>query len=100
MGRGSRSATHFCVVSDGSSALRLRSDARVAEGYMISHPRPDGSDASDPPPARPVSGSESAGPPKNPEQTPTPLPITGTAPAVTATSTGFHAAAIPQRHPV
>src|SRR5689334_16070403 len=67
---------------------------------MTSHPRPVGSEASDPPPARSGSGSEPPIPPKVAESSTTPLPITGTAPAATATSTGFHAAAIPQRHPV
>ena len=62
---GSRisSATHFCVVSDGSSPVRQRSDALVAEAaFMTSHPRPAGSAASDPPPARSASGSHQASP--------------------------------------
>ena len=81
---------------------------------MTSHPRPAGSEASDPSPspARSESGSEPPSSPQanQPTATPlpipgaaaaaTPLPITGSAPAATATSTGFHAAGIPQRHPV
>ncbi len=66
---------------------------------MTSHPRPAGSDASDPPPAGSVSGS----PPTSPqpaESTTTPLPLPGSAPQTTSTTTGFHAAAVPQRHPV
>ena len=64
---------------------------------MSSHTRPAGSEASDPPPARAVSGSESASPKEQsagPSST-TPLPLPGSAPA----STGFHSA-IPQRHPI
>ncbi len=65
---------------------------------MTSHPRPAGSDASDPPPARSVSGSPpTSSQPAEPVTTPLPLP--GSAPQVTGT-TGFHAAEVPQRHPV
>jgi KUP system potassium uptake protein len=66
---------------------------------MTSHPRPAGSDASDPPPAPPVSGSQPIKAQPTAEQT-TPLPLPGSAPAVTGTTTGFHEAATPQRHPV
>jgi KUP system potassium uptake protein len=70
---------------------------------MTSHPRPEGSAASDPPPARSASGSQQASPP--PQQpasagAATPLPLPGSAPPATGTTTGFHAAAIPQRTPV
>jgi KUP system potassium uptake protein len=70
---------------------------------MTSHPRPEGSAASDPPPARSASGSQQASPP--PQQSAsagqtTPLPLPGSAPPATGTATGFHAAAIPQRTPV
>jgi KUP system potassium uptake protein len=70
---------------------------------MTSHPRPEGSAASDPPPARSASGSQQASPP--PQQSAsagqtTPLPLPGSAPPATGIGTGFHAAAIPQRTPV
>src|SRR5215468_1073162 len=103
MGRGSCSATHFCVVSDGSSPVRQWDDALAAEAlFMTSHPRPAGSDASDPPPARSVSGSQQANPQQSVPsgQSTTPLPLPGTAATITGTTTGFHATAIPQRHPV
>jgi KUP system potassium uptake protein len=78
---------------------------------MTSHPRPEGSAASDPPPARSVSGSpaspQQAAPSSGqaPTSVPggqgtTPLPLPGSAPAVAGTTTGFHATPIPQRHPV
>ncbi len=68
---------------------------------MTSHPRPEGSAASDPPPARSASGSQQASPqqPASAGST-TPLPLPGSAPAATGTTTGFHAAAVPQRTPV
>jgi KUP system potassium uptake protein len=68
---------------------------------MTSHPRPEGSAASDPPPARSASGSQQAGPQQPASAGPaTPLPLPGNAPPATGTTTGFHAAAIPQRTPV
>jgi KUP system potassium uptake protein len=68
---------------------------------MTFHPRPEGSAASDPPPARSASGSPQASP-QQPASAgpPTPLPLPGSAPPATGTTTGFHAAAIPQRTPV
>jgi KUP system potassium uptake protein len=70
---------------------------------MTSHPRPEGNPASDPPPARSASGSQQASP--LPQQSAsagptTPLPLPGSPPPATGTTTGFHAAAIPQRTPV
>jgi KUP system potassium uptake protein len=47
-----------------------------------------------------VSGSPPSAPQQLPDPNKTPLPIPGSATSTTATSTGFHAAAIPQRHPV
>ncbi len=68
---------------------------------MTSHPRPEGSAASDLPPARSASGSQQATPQQSASTGPTtPLPAPGSAPAATGTSTGFHAAAVPQRTPV
>jgi KUP system potassium uptake protein len=68
---------------------------------MTSHPRPEGSAASDPPPARSASGSQQASPQQPASAGPaTPLPLPGSAPPATGTTTGFHAAAIPQRTPV
>ena len=70
---------------------------------MTSHPRPEGSAASDPPPARSASGSQQASSPQPQSASAgptTPLPLPGSAPAATGTTTGFHAAAIPQRTPV
>ncbi len=70
---------------------------------MTSHPRPEGSSASDPPPARSASGSQQASSPAQQSASAgstTPLPLPGSAPPATGTTTGFHAAAIPQRTPV
>jgi KUP system potassium uptake protein len=81
--------------------VRRWSDTPVADAlFMTSHPRPAGSDASDPPPASSVSGSQPTNAQPPAEQTTTPLPVAGSAPAPTGTTTGFHAAAVPQRHPV